>query len=232
MIRDVVVTIPAADEQDEIAGCLRSVERAISELHDRTSVRGHVVVALDDCRDGTAEVVAGFERVVAVTCAARRVGSARRRAATEALQRWGPSEHTCLVSTDADCRVPADWLTEMITLLEQGVDVVLGTVRPAPGLTATVEHAWYAAHGLGNGHTHIHGANMAMSGSAYLRVGGWADLAAHEDVDFVQRAVASGLVVARSGTAPVRTSSRLVGRVPEGFASFLRALHDDLPAVS
>lgn len=231
MIRDVVVTIPAADEEDEIAGCLHSVDQAIAELHDRTSVRGHVVVALDDCRDGTADVVARFEHVVSVTCDAHRVGGARRRAAAVALDRWRP-EHTCLVSTDADCRVPVDWLTEMTALFGLGMDVVLGTVRPGPGLTASVERAWYGAHSLGNDHTHIHGANMGMSGSAYLRAGGWADLAAHEDVDFLQRAVATGLRIARAGAAPVVTSSRLIGRAPEGFASFLRSLHDELPAVS
>jgi glycosyltransferase involved in cell wall biosynthesis len=231
VISDVVVTIPAADEEDEIEGCLHSVERAIIELQRRTSVSGHIVVALDDCRDGTAEVVAGFGRVVSVTCTARRVGGARRRAAAEALRRWRP-EHTCLVSTDADCRVPADWLVEMANLFESGAEIVLGTVRPAPGLTADVERAWYSAHGLEDGHTHVHGANMGVSGRAYLRIGGWADLAAHEDVDLAQRAVAARLNVARSGAAPVVTSSRLIGRVPEGFASFLRALHADLPAVS
>jgi cellulose synthase/poly-beta-1,6-N-acetylglucosamine synthase-like glycosyltransferase len=231
VISDVVVTIPAADEEDDIDACLQSVERAISELHDRTSARGHVVVALDDCHDGTADIVAGFARVVTVTCTARRVGGARRRAADEALARWCP-EQTCLVSTDADCRVPVDWLVEMTALFERGTDVVLGTVRPAPGLTPSVEHGWYDAHSLHDGHTHVHGANMGITGSAYRRIGGWADLAAHEDVDLVQRAVEARLRVARSGAAPVVTSSRLVGRVPEGFASFLRALHEGLPAVS
>lgn len=231
MIRDVVVTIPAADEEAEIAGCLRSVDAAIAELHHRTTMRAHVVVALDDCHDGTGDVVAGFEHVVTVRCAARRVGGARRRAAAEALNRWG-AEHTCLMSTDADCRVPKDWLVEMTARFERGIEVVLGTVRPAPGLLAGVERAWYGAHRLEDGHTHVHGANLALSGSAYVRVGGWADLSAHEDVDLVQRAVTAGLLVARSGAAPVVTSSRLVGRVPEGFASFLRALHDELPAVS
>lgn len=226
MIRHLVVTVPAADEEDEIAGCLHSIDEAIAELHRHTPLRGHVVVALDDCSDRTADIVAGFEHVVSVTSAARRVGSARRRAATEALSRWRP-EHTCLVSTDADCRVPADWLVEMTALFGRGAEVVLGTVRPAPGLTASIERAWYAAHSLGDGHTHVHGANMGMCGNAYVRLGGWADVVAHEDVDFVQRAVAAGLVVARSGAAPVVTSGRLVGRVPEGFASFLRALQDD-----
>ena len=232
MIRHLVVTVPAADEEDEIGGCLYSIERAIAALHDRTSVRGHIVVALDDCRDGTADVVARFPQVAAVTCTARRVGGARLRAATAALNRWGPPEHTWLASTDADCRVPVDWLTEMMSLFERGMEIVLGTVNPAEGLAASVERAWYGAHSLADGHTHVHGANMGMSGPAYLRVGGWADVAAHEDIEFVQRAVEAAVPIARSGATPVVTSSRLTGRAPEGFAAFLRALHNELPAVS
>ncbi len=232
MIDDIVVTVPAADEEDEIAGCLRSIEKAIAELHDRTAVRGHVVVALDDCRDATADIVATFPHVISVTCAARRVGGARRRAAAAALHRWGPPERVWLASTDADCRVPADWLTSMVALLEQGMDVVLGTVRPTAGLPTGVERAWYGAHSFGEGHTHIHGANIGMSGRAYVQIGGWTDVAAHEDIDIVQRAMAADVAIARSGATPVATSSRLTGRAPEGFATFLRRLHGDLPAVS
>lgn len=232
MIRDVVVAVPAADEQDEIASCLSAIETAIEELHRCTDLRGHVVVALDDCGDDTASIVAGFPEVQTVACAARRVGTARRHAADAALGRWGPPEQVWLASTDADCRVPIDWLTEMAAAAYRGAELVLGTVRPAAGLAADVEQAWYDAHVLDDGHAHIHGANMGMSGSTYVRLGGWRDLVVHEDADLVERAVAAGISVARSGTAPVATSSRLVGRAPAGFAAYLQALQDELPAVS
>lgn len=232
MITDIAVTVPAADEEDEIGDCLSAVGNAIAELHARTAVRGHVVVALDDCGDATASIVAGFPAVQTVVCAARRVGTARRHAAAAALARWGPPERLWFASTDADCRVPVDWLTEMAAAIAGGTDLVLGTVRPAQGLTASVERAWYAAHTLDDGHVHIHGANMGMSATAYVRLGGWRDLAVHEDVDFVQRAVAADVSITRSGAAPVSTSSRMVGRAPEGFATYLKALQDGLPAVS
>ncbi len=224
MIRVVVVVVPAADEQDEIGGCLSAIERAIAELQSVLGVAGHVVVALDACRDDTAKIVAGFPRVHSAVCHARRVGAARRAGVSAALDRWGPPEQLWLASTDADCRVPSNWLTEMISAARSS-ELVLGTVRPANGLAHSVERAWYDAHVLDDDHGHIHGANLGMIASAYLRVGGWNDLAVHEDVDLVERAVAAGVRVNRTGAAPVATSSRLVGRAPDGFAAYLRALH-------
>ncbi len=228
MIRDVVVTIPAADEQDEIGDCLTSVDLALAELHARTSLRGHVVVALDDCRDGTAAIVAGFPHVHAIECRARRVGAARRAASAYALRTFGPVDQLWLASTDADCRVPATWLTQHAAIAAGGSDLVLGTLRPAPGLSAQVEQAWYARHDLADGHPHVHGANIGISGAAYVRIGGWADLAVHEDADLVERAIAAGLVITRSGASPVVTSARLAGRAPQGFATYLHGLRDEV----
>jgi hypothetical protein len=230
VIRDVVVTVPAADERDEIAGCLEAVENAIAQLHRHSTVRGHVVVALDGCRDDTAAIVAGFAKVRTVACGARRVGTARRHAAEMALARWGPSQRVWLASTDADCRVPANWLVEMMAAARSGAQLVLGTVRPRPGLAADVEQARYDAHILRDGHAHVHGAQLGVAGSAYVRLGGWRDLAVHQDVDLVERAVAVGIPIARSGKTPVWTSSRPVGRAPAGYASYLQALHRELPA--
>ncbi len=228
MIGHIVVTIPAADEQDDIGECLTTIEAAIAELHAHTSLRGHVVVALDDCRDDTAAVVAGFPHVRMIECRARRVGAARRAAAAYALSEFGPADRLWLASTDADCRVPPSWLTQQAVTAAGGTDLVLGTLRLAPGLAAPVEQAWYARHDLADGHPHVHGANLAIAGAAYVRIGGWADLAVHEDTDLVERAIAAGLVITRSGANPVVTSARLTGRAPQGFASYLDGLHDEV----
>ena len=239
MIDEIVVTVPAADEQDEIAACLGAVQRAVGYVQERTPLRARVVVALDDCRDRTAEIVAGFPAVQAVTCAARRVGTARRAAAAAALAGAGPLDRLWLVTTDADCRVPVDWLTAMAAAADSGADLVLGTVRPAGELAPGAERAWYDTHDLGDGHPHIHGAHLGIRANVYLRLGGWRDLVAHEDVDLVERAVAEGVSIVRSAAAPVATSTRLVGRAPDGFAAYLRLLRGDppdlaggLPAVS
>ena len=231
-ISEIAVTVPAADEQDHIAACLSSIERAITALGTRPAIRVRVIVALDDCRDATADVVAGFPRVEVVTCAARRVGTARRTAAAAALARAVDPDELWLAGTDADCEVPGDWLAEMLALADDGADVVLGTVRPVGDLGPGVEQAWYDAHHLDDGHGHIHGANLGIRASTYLRLGGWRDLAAHEDVDLVARAVAAGVPIARSGAAPVSASARLIGRAPDGFAAFLQSLQGDPPGAA
>ena len=106
----------------------------IRPLQDHTALRAREVGALDACRDRTADVVAGFPEVTTVACAARRVGTARRAAASAALAECPDPEQLWLASTDADCRVPPDWLIEMAKVAARGAALALGTVRPAAGL--------------------------------------------------------------------------------------------------
>lgn len=74
------------------------------------------------------------------------------------------------------------------------------------------------------GHGHIHGANLSFSREAYLKAGGFLGLSCHEDVDLVQRMLAQDFKVLWSNQVRVTTSSRLDGRVDEGFAHFLKNL--------
>ena len=41
---------------------------------------------------------------------------------------------TCVANTDADSRVPLDWLTTMLTEADRGAHLVLGTVLPTEDL--------------------------------------------------------------------------------------------------
>jgi hypothetical protein len=232
VITHIAVVIPAADEEDEICGCLDALAIARDELLTATdgAVTCAVTVVLDDCRDRTADLVAGFPDTRTVISSARCVGAARRLGAVHALAGRALRE-VWLANTDADCRVPADWLITMLTAATSGVPLVLGTVRPAPGLPHAVEEAWHAAHPPVDDHPHVHGANLGIAADLYHRIGGWHDLTAHEDHDLVARASASGATILRTGASPVETSSRLSGRVPHGFASYLRQVQDGLPAV-
>ncbi|WP_375501126.1 glycosyltransferase [uncultured Jatrophihabitans sp.] len=222
MITDVSVVVPARDEQDEIRGCLESLAVACAELHRRTSVRSRVVVVLDDCRDATAVVAGGYPDVELRTAQERSVGAARRIGAADlpaSPQHW-------LASTDADCRVPTSWLVRMLAHADDGADLVLGTVRPsAAGLPDTVRRAWFDAHRLGDGHEHVHAANLGIRASTYHAVGGWAPLRSHEDVDLTARVEKHPATqVRRCGDVVVETSSRTRGRAPNGFASYLGKL--------
>lgn len=79
------------------------------------------------------------------------------------------------------------------------------------------------------GHRHVHGANLGVRADAYAAVGGFRALDAHEDVDLVTRLEASGRPIVWGAHAPVRTSTRRIGRAEQGFAAYLRRLADQTP---
>jgi glycosyltransferase involved in cell wall biosynthesis len=235
VISRVAVVLPAADEEESIGACLSAIRDARRHLHEASggAVRSRVVVVLDGCRDATASIVAGFADVDSVVSSARCVGTARRMGATYALTLDRPARDVWLANTDADCLVPRDWLTRMVDDADRGINLVLGTVRPAPGLTAAVERAWLAAHHQRDDHPHVHAANLGIDARSYLDLGGWRDLPGHEDADLVDRAAASGhLRIRRTGGIAVVTSSRLHGRAPVGFAGYLRDLDSGLSEAS
>jgi glycosyltransferase involved in cell wall biosynthesis len=233
VIREVVVVVPAADEQDEIGGCLEALRRSRVALHRSSGgmIRTRVVVVLDACLDATASIAATFADVETVVSTARCVGAARRLGAAHALRLSTGVGQVWLASTDADCRVPEDWLIRMVAHADAGADLVLGTVRPEPGLSVRAHAAWVAAHPIELGHPHVHAANLGIDARTYRELGGWHDLRCHEDVDLVARALASGARIVRSPDLPVATSSRLHGRAPGGFAAYLSDLETSLSDV-
>lgn len=220
--RHVSVVVPAADEADTIAACLSALQRARAHLHETYAGRvdASVTVVLDACTDRTGRLAADFA-VRLLDVQQRCVGAARAAGCAVALERDRP---WVLANTDADSCVPVHWLTSIVGHVARGADVVLGTVRPAPGLPPADEHAWYAGHQLQAAHTHVHGANFAVTAEAYRRLGGWQPLASGEDEAFARTARSAGLSVAAVDDAPVRTSSRLEARAPGGFSSYLRGL--------
>jgi glycosyltransferase involved in cell wall biosynthesis len=234
VIRQVVVIVPAADEEQRIARCLTSIHSAQHHLLRRAAhVQVQVIVALDSCRDGTAAICASFPRVTTVTTTSRSAGEARRAGSLAALRRRsGPVSELWLASTDADSEVPADWLTVMAAAAGHGADLVLGTVLPGPGLTAAARARWLARHHLRDGHPHVHGANFGIRAGAYLALGGWPPLAVGEDAELARRAATAGhLRITRTATIPVVTSPRAAARAPHGFSSYLRALNPAPAAV-
>ena len=70
----------------------------------------------------------------------------------------------------------------------------------------------------------MHGANLGVRADAYLAVGGFAPVPAHEDVGLVDRLVAAGRRVCWVDVPRVVTSPRLDARAPAGLGADLRAL--------
>jgi hypothetical protein len=236
-IRRVVVVVPVRDEEARVGPCLDAIDHAVRRLHahplsgDATSVwpvpTVHTVVALDSCTDGTARIVRRHTGVEPVVTDAGRVGAARALGVRTGLALGGePLGQVWIANTDADSRVPADWLTHQLDLAHEGADVVCGLVDIDPTDCGRATYAmWASRYRRVDGHPHIHGANLGIRGDAYAAVGGFGSTAAaHEDVDLVRAARAQGRAVVASRLATVTTSGRTHGRVgEEGFAAFLRA---------
>ena len=211
------VLVPAHNEEALVGDCLRSL-LAAARCPGLAGERVEIVVALDGCGDATAEICAALG-VRTVALEARCVGLARAAAADVLLAegaRW-------LATTDADSRVPEDWLSGQLAC---GADAFCGTVRVADWLdfAACVRAAFLSGEQYVDGHPHVHGANFGVSAAAYRAVGGFAALAAHEDRALLEALEQGGFTAAKRATPAVVTSARRDARARHGFGDYLLAL--------
>jgi glycosyltransferase involved in cell wall biosynthesis len=220
-VEHVVVVVPARNEQDLIAGCLRSLTKAASATAGPSI---HIVVVLDDCSDATAQIASGFPVDVRMI-AARSVGAARAHGVAHGLSTTpAPLARTWIANTDADSQVPTHWLTRQLAHADLGADVVVGTVRPDPvDLSDQQLASWSATRTRGRPNGHVHGANLGVRADAYVRAGGFGHETEHEDVHLVQRiASTDSAVLVACDEGDVLTSGRTTGRTPGGYARYLR----------
>ena len=228
-IRTIVVVVPARDEQRSIGRCLDALDAAAAALRQARPAEGpdvRILVVLDRCLDDTAEIVAGRSSVESVVSSAGRVGEARALGVERALAAGDaePNE-TWIANTDADSAVPLDWLTVQLEAAEAGHAALLGAVRPdEEGLDAEQLAHYLLRHPLRESHRNVHGANLGVRADHYLAVGGFEPVATGEDVSLVASLERLGLSVASTGRAAVLTSSRLLGRAPEGYSDVVRAI--------
>ncbi len=193
-------------------------------------------MVLDRCTDGTADIVATYPWVERVVSSAGRVGAARAIGVQHALsQETVAPERIWIATTDADSRVPADWLSHQLDHAARGADLFRGLVEPDEDECGPSAYAaWFTGYVQADGHGHVHGANLGVRGNAYALCGGFDQLAAFdEDVTLSRNAQSRRLRVVASAQARVATSGRLRGRVDAGgFAGYLRALDDGSPSIS
>lgn len=228
-IDQVVVVVPAHDEEELLGRCLVSVARSRDELREvRPDLVVHVVVVLDRCRDASRAVAADHD-VAVVEVDAGSVGVARAAGVSHGRRLAGPvpPAATWVANTDADSVVPEDWLTSQVAAAEAGADLVVGRVRPDPGdLTPDLAAAWERRHRSRVVGQHVHGANLGVRLRAYQDCGGFAAVTHDEDVRLVDALLLRG-VTAVPGVV-VSTSGRHVGRAPGGFAGYLGDLRAEL----
>lgn len=212
------ILIPVHNEEALLAECLEAVLVAASH----PGLEGEpvqILAVLDSCTDRSASI-AGAYPVQCVDVQARNVGHARGVGARHLLNqgvRW-------ISCTDADSRVAPDWLVAQLAL---GTDAVCGTVtvdRWGEGFDPSAQIRYLQAYRAGDGHRHIHGANLGVSADAYLRAGGFEPLVCDEDVQLVQQLERCGATIAWSHSPQVITSARLECRAPGGFGDYLKSL--------
>jgi glycosyltransferase involved in cell wall biosynthesis len=219
--RRVAAVVPARNEELLLPGCLAALHEAAERL---SAVEVAVFVVADACTDGTVAVAAA-DTVAVIEVGGRSVGAARAAGARAALS-WGAG---WIGTTDADSRVPPDWLTRLDALFAAGADVVAGRVVVNDWsawpieLPPTYDRLYAASEG------HVHGANLAFTAAAYGRCGGFSALAVGEDLALVRAARRVGLRVASPADLSVLTSARRRSRLEGGFATHLRRLQAELP---
>lgn len=222
-ISELAVVVPARNERRRIGAALEAILTATATLkatHPQVTVR--VVVVLDRCTDGTADRVAHYPGVEAITSDHGMVGAARAQGISHILATTNTAPHALwLACTDADSRVPNNWLLHHYETARSGADVLLGTVRPQ--LHGPALHTWTERHTLRDGHPHVHGANLGILAHAYLAAGGFPHVAEHEDQILAKNARTLGLRIVSTDNAPVQTSARRTGRTPGGMAGYLRS---------
>jgi glycosyltransferase involved in cell wall biosynthesis len=230
VIRSVGVVVPAHDEEELLPDCLAALHAAAAQAGaQRPGLRVRIVVAADACSDGTA-ALARDAGVTVVVLGARNVGRARAAGLRRILRHVPRNELATglwLATTDADSRVPADWLARQLRYAAAGWEAVAGTVSVTdwtghlPGTAAEFARQYGVWQGP---HPHVHGANLGFTAPAYLDVGGFRPLRTGEDRALVAAMQAQGRRVLRASSLPVVTSARRRYRAPSGFGYDLTTL--------
>ncbi|SNY66665.1 glycosyltransferase [Paractinoplanes atraurantiacus] len=212
----IAVIVPAHNEESLLPGCLNALGSCPSP------VPVEIIVAADSCTDDTAALAAKAGAHVVATNA-RNVGQARAAGAAYAMR--AGTGGLWLATTDADSRVPAQWLQWQLAHARAGADLLMGTVAVDDWLRwPEALRAVYEARYRRAGQPHVHGANLGFSATAYVSVGGFPPLPYDEDRALIGRFRAAGAHVVADGGCPVSTSSRPVARAPHGFSAHLAAL--------
>ena len=230
-----VVVVPARDEEERVGACLDA-------LLAQEPVEGswEIVVVLDDCADGTADVVAtaaagsAWVPIHAVRGAGRGVGAARALGMELACARLYAVDAPdgLVATTDADSRVAPDWLAAQLGLVAAGGRAVAGSIDLDPTEAALLEPAAVADRnrraetrlGLVRDrdaaaeHHHFAGASLAVTARVYRAVGGLPPVSALEDEAFGRLLAEHDVPIVRSLAVRVQTSARPDGRAERGLA--------------
>jgi glycosyltransferase involved in cell wall biosynthesis len=242
MSRLVAVAIPVRDEANRIGECLSALARQ--------SVRAdHVVLLLNNCTDGTAEVVKALPRAPhqlhLIECnlypSSASAGVARGLAMKYAAALVGKG---AILTTDADAVVPDNWIEANLGAMKQGADAVCGraVIDPIEALLIPPHLHQDDAREVAYAslldeiesiilpdpadpwprHREDSGASIAITASMFRRVGGVPCLSSGEDRALIRMLRTIDAQVRHDPNISVIVSGRIEGRAQGGMADAIR----------
>ena len=244
------VVVPARDEEELIAPCLRALAEQTGVGPDEYEV----LLVVDGCIDGTAdramEVAGAHPRLRLHLLEGPGLGSghARRTGMEAACERLvGIGRPAGLIaSTDADTVVAGDWLSAQLAAAVRGARAIGGRIELADdGTVPKALLEWHLARGdlrhkrllsepAPSGrteHWQFSGASMALTAAVYRKVGGMEPRHALEDEQLEHALRRHGVPIERLLSVRVVTSARLLGRAGQGLAHDLSAAARSLNVV-
>ena len=226
------VVVPVHNEQELLGSALASLTDAFDEL-SQGSLLLRAVVVMDACTDVSEEIASEWRTalvrcchplaVTLATSSAHNVGRARALGCAALLDRWSRIDpaQIWLATTDADSRVPRDWLTTQLARHEMGVDHWYGRVSVADWSEHSSDARSRWQHEYESESQPIHGANLGFNAAAYLAAGGFEPLDTGEDRALHRALVTHGALSYYDSAVRVVTSARRQARAPLGFAHAL-----------
>ena len=175
------VIVPAYNEEQNIAKCLESLSR-------QTVPRNlyEIIVVDGGSRDRTREIAAEYADMVFIQTS-KKVGGARNDGAQKA-------QGDIIATTDADCIIPPDWLSVIMTAFDRDPEIVqlFGPVIPMEG--GVKNHLFLA---LANNFSRFGyysrlfyytlGCNTAFQKEAFIRAGMYRTIDAGDDLEIARR---------------------------------------------
>jgi hypothetical protein len=240
----VVVAIPAHNEADTLAACLRSVIGAARHALDRGRAERIVVeLVCHRCTDQSVEIAGRevgryLDGYVTEVVEPADVGAVRDLGVRQGIGRLGrPASDVWIFSTDADTIVPVDWVVRALEEAEgasvacvvglAALDGWHGSGEARLAYDRIISDKIYLDDAGNLTHGHVYGANLVVRADAYLAAGGF--ISGHgEDQRLVDALVVSGYPVLRTTTLEVLTSGRTHGRASNGLADLLRRLESPI----
>ncbi|GAB3307633.1 glycosyltransferase [Epidermidibacterium keratini] len=236
---DVIVSVPARNERDNLPKCLSAIATAAGVARQQRGI-GVALAVADHCSSDDTYAAAKIELsqypeldwLVVRDDTSSTVGQVRARLVEAALEQWPATDGAdrWLLTTDADSIVPPDWITGLLAHAQRThADAVTGMAHldaPPPAGVAEEYRRIIESGVRGDEHDHVYGANLAVSLRAYREVGGFADVSSGEDRDLIRRLRIAGWAVSSTLNPAVVTSARHPGRATVGLGALLERIYD------